>query len=147
MCTTYARKSAAFAELRADAHYYFAHSFNSPWGSKASSMCPVSTYTLSHQGWTSKSIKCSTFWLWQKQINVPKKALKAALLTLARLMHELKSASPEMFLKNRPRSAKGTTARSFFRNRCCRFQFGALEAPSCFLLKTLGCYVSDSCIA
>ena len=32
-------------------------------------------------------------------------------------------------------------------HRCCRFQFGALEAPSCFLLKTLGCYVSDSCIA
>ena len=27
------------AELCADAHYYFAHSFNSPRGSKASSMC------------------------------------------------------------------------------------------------------------
>ena len=29
------------AELCADAHYYFAHSFNSPRGSKASSMCSV----------------------------------------------------------------------------------------------------------
>ena len=29
------------AELCADAHYYFAHSLNSPWGSRASSMCPV----------------------------------------------------------------------------------------------------------
>ena len=29
------------AALCANAHYYFAHSFNSPWGSKASSMCPV----------------------------------------------------------------------------------------------------------
>ena len=29
------------AELCADAHYYFAHSLNSPWGSNASSMCPV----------------------------------------------------------------------------------------------------------
>ena len=28
-------------EFCADAHYYFAHSFNFPWGSKASSMCPV----------------------------------------------------------------------------------------------------------
>ena len=29
------------AELCADAYYYFAHSLNFPWGSKASSMCPV----------------------------------------------------------------------------------------------------------
>ena len=35
------------AELCADAHYYFAHSFNSPWGSKASSM-----YLVSDQGRT-----------------------------------------------------------------------------------------------
>ena len=28
-------------ELCANAQYYFAHSFNSPWGSKASSMAPV----------------------------------------------------------------------------------------------------------
>ena len=36
------------AELCADAHYYFAHSFNSPWGSKASSMCPVRRLSLIH---------------------------------------------------------------------------------------------------
>ena len=29
------------AELCADVHYYFGHSFNSPWGSRASSICPV----------------------------------------------------------------------------------------------------------
>ena len=29
------------AELCADAHYYFANSFNTPWGSKASSICSV----------------------------------------------------------------------------------------------------------
>ena len=29
------------AELWADAHYYFVQSLNSPWGSRASSMCPV----------------------------------------------------------------------------------------------------------
>ena len=29
------------AELCADVHYYFAHSFNSPWGSKVSGICPV----------------------------------------------------------------------------------------------------------
>ena len=29
------------AELCDDAHYYFARSFNFPWGSKASSICPV----------------------------------------------------------------------------------------------------------
>ena len=29
------------AEFCVDAHYYFAHFFNSPWGIKASSVCPV----------------------------------------------------------------------------------------------------------
>ena len=38
------------AELCADAHYYFAHSLNSPRGSRASSMCPVRCALLLRQG-------------------------------------------------------------------------------------------------
>ena len=44
MRTTYTRKSADLqtaVEYCAIEHYYFAHSVNSPWGSTASSMCPV----------------------------------------------------------------------------------------------------------
>ena len=51
MHISYPRRSAILQtveELCADAHYYFAHSFNSPWGTKATSICR--TYTLSHQG-------------------------------------------------------------------------------------------------
>ena len=60
------------AELCADAHYYFAHSLNSPWGSRASRMCPVrrvltpwatraghSTSTIHERGQNDPSISSS----------------------------------------------------------------------------------------
>ena len=51
------------AELGADAHYYFAHSFNSPWGSKASSMCPVRPRWsfVGQRVWWNKNAKKKTF--------------------------------------------------------------------------------------
>ena len=53
------------AKLCADAHYYFAHFFNSPWGSKAFQYVSgeTRTYNLSHQGRSEvkcRAIQCAT---------------------------------------------------------------------------------------
>ena len=50
MRTAYPR---TVAELCADAHYYFAHSLNSPWKQSFQYVSGTTpTYTLSHQGQT-----------------------------------------------------------------------------------------------